>query len=399
LAALVAAVVAAAFFCFAPSSFRGRCTDYTEYYSPVAAAVLNGQGLIMPDAAPATRQPPGYPLTLAGTYWVADALGCDRERAVDWASSAWFVCGVVALWWLTSLLWGQWPAAGVGVLWCTYLPVVSMLGQAGSELPFVPLLFATLGSYWLASRRRTGRWFLLGIAGVGCAVLVQFRPIALGVTGVLGLLLLAQRGTRFPTRLVSAAVFAVGFLLGVGPWEIWLYRQCGEVVPLSTNGPRSMYDGLTFAVRNSADDRSSIALPAGVVDLQRALDADWQSGRAATTGGLVSAFARHAADSPAAAVELLVIKAARCWYGTDSRRHETVLLLLAIPYALIVVPAVIRALSSGGAGRAFSVLVLGVVICNWVMATVVLSIFRYMVPTVGLLFALTPALLPRARLH
>ena len=400
-AGLLAGFVAAVFFCSAPESVRGaRSTDYVEYYRPVADSILSGRGLTLPNGAPATRYPPGYSLTLAATYSLADLIGCDRESAVNAASSIWFVLGAICLWRLGSPIWGRWPALVPSILWCTYLPAISMLGQAGSELPFVPLLFAVVGLFRNTARKPTVGWALMFLVGIGCAGLMLIRPIALGLTCAFGGFLLLQRNVTVRARLSAIAALALGAGIGIGPWEAWLHDQCGGIKILSTNGPASVYDGLTFAVRDSAQlDRSSIDLPAEVIELQRDLDEDWRSGRAVTVGGLLSALARHSAERPLAVVELTAIKAARCWYGTDSRRHEQFLLLLGLPYALTFLVAAVRAIRAGGDVRMFALLVITVVFFNWAMVILVLSILRYMVPAIGLMLAVTPGLLSGRNMH
>lgn len=394
LAGLLAAGTAVAFFGLAPESVRrARATDYTLAYRPVAETVVGGGGLMTPDGVPATKYPPGYSLLLAGTYWAADRLGWDREAAVDGASGGWFVLGAVALWGLASLVWGRWPAVGAAALWCLYPPAVVLLGQAGSELPFIPVLFATLTVFWVAARRPSPGWRPMAAAGAGCAALMLLRPIALGLPAVLGLYLLAFRaGGGRVDRLRAAAVLGLAAAAGVAPWQAHLYAVTGRVAPLSTNGPANIYIGLTFAVREDPD-RAAVALPAGVLEVQRQVDADWQGRPDRTEGALLAALARAAADRPAAVAQLVAVKAARCWYATDSRRHETALALLGLPYAAVVAVAAVRTARRGGSrGRAFLALVAAVVLYNWLMATLALSILRYMVPAIGLLFALVPAL-------
>src|SRR5438445_11679948 len=38
----------------------------------------------------------------------------------------------------------------------------------------------------------------------------------------------------------------VAYLLLISPWEVWAWRVSGHCIPLCTNGPNALTDGLTF---------------------------------------------------------------------------------------------------------------------------------------------------------
>jgi hypothetical protein len=97
--------------------------------------------------------------------------------------------------------------------------------------------------------------------------------------------------------------------------------------------------------------------------------------------------------SPSAVATLVAIKAARSWYATDSHRREVAVAAVQAVYLVLVVAGAGLAWRRGPAARRLTWLVAGLALYFWVMTISVLSIARYMVPAMGLLFLLTAPLL------
>jgi hypothetical protein len=156
---------------------------------------------------------------------------------------------------------------------------------------------------------------------------------------------------------------------------------------LSEGGVPSIRDGLTFAT-NLKGYRQGVWVPADVRTVMKNIQAGYQELH--TMGDVASALTEQARQHPAAVAKLFLLKAARSWYATDTQRREGYLMLIQAIYLLPVMVGVGVAWRMGGNARLLVLFVVPLTVYFWAMTIVVLSIVRYMVPAMGLLFLLTP---------
>jgi hypothetical protein len=90
-------------------------------------------------------------------------------------------------------------------------------------------------------------------------------------------------------------------------------------------------------------------------------------------------------------MKLLLLKLARSWYGTDSQRFEKPTLFIQLAYLALVAWGIWSAWKPGGLDRVFLIGALLIVGYFWGMTFMALSILRYMVPVIALLFVLVGA--------
>jgi 4-amino-4-deoxy-L-arabinose transferase-like glycosyltransferase len=175
-------------------------------------------------------------------------------------------------------------------------------------------------------------YFIGGIL-IGLARLV--RPIALLVGIILGGLVFVRRlNENRRGRLVLLLIFLCGLLIPVLPWEIWAYHQAGEVILLSSNGPRSIMDGLTFAV-NSKGYRADFQSPGAVETVMADLDA--QGYRLDSCPAILKTAWVKLQQQPVGMVQLFILKALRGWYAMDSGRGEIQTLIIQILYLILLI--------------------------------------------------------------
>ena len=387
LAALGAGAVALIFLALLPASSRANdSADYTEFYRPVAQALLAGDGLEIGGAL-AARYPPGFPAALAV------AIGFGRLLALpeDFAVSLLGLAGFVATAWTLCRLGGvcHSPAAGLfaAVGFALYPPHLFLVKQPNSELVFLPLLLFGGELLW---RSRAGELRLAGAAGVVFGLAALVRPIALLLfLPLAAFLLLFSRPARASRRLALAAALAAGQLLTMAPWALQLRATYGHFVPLSTGGRLSMLDGLTIAAKK---DRPPPPLPAAVVALNREIAAARPQLR--SPGDIFAFLAAKAQQEPGAVAGLLLVKLSRSFYATDSLRYEKALLALQLPFLLLAAAAWTAAWrwQPLEPWRPLAALCLLVLLYFLAMTVLVLSILRYLVPALALLFLLFGAL-------
>ncbi len=392
-----ASVLAAlAFRLAAPASlFAGEVTDYVHFYHPVARHLLAGQGLVDRTGHFPVRYPPGYPVLLAGVFWVADGLHVSEGTAVAAFNLLCMGLASVLVFLLARSIWGTLPGLAAALLWLTYPLALWVAARPTAEVPFLPFFFAAVLVFWRAFQANRPGWLPFAAAGVLWGGAMLIRPAALGLGPVMAGVTVADGIRRsLCRRFAQATAILVGGLLMVLPWETLAYARTGQIIVLSTGGVPGIRDGLTFAV-HEGKGRTPIRVPVGVEAVQRAVLARYDELRSA--GDIVAVLADQMRERPLGVAELFAIKAARSWYGTDSQAHDSLVLLVQLPYLAVILWGSRSAFRQGGAARRLAVLVWLVALYSWGMTILVLSIVRYMLPAVGLLFALAPGVLRLTR--
>ena len=395
---VLAVVVAALFWSLLPAAYReNQSTDYTSSYEPVARAILAGRGITDAAGEVATRYPPGFSLLLAGTWALGRAVGLSDAAALLALRLLCAGLSAVLLYALARLVWPVAAALLVGVVWAGYPFFLWITKQPNSEVPFIPVFFAALFVFWLAVLRRPRAWPLYLSAGALAGAAMLIRPAAVGLGVVLAVLaLLLARPVSRRARLGLAALLLLGNTLVVAPWLGGVYVATGEIIPLSTGGTVTLKDGLTFLVVEK-EYRQVVAVDADVAALQ----SEYQRRRSemSSTGDLLAVVLDEARQTPLAFARFALIKAARSWYGIDSRTFEGPTLALQAAYLLLIV---------WGSGAVFLTrfrsavdqpddlrrMVAGnwlIVTYFWVMTMTAVPLLRYMLPVMGPLFVALPA--------
>ena len=380
------------FWAFLSSGFRtDGATDYLVYYEPVARNILNGLGFVRLDGAFAINNPPGYPILLAGVFALARFLGLP-ENLVNLAFI--LLCmglSSVFVFLLSEKIWGTRGGWFSALFFMSYPFLLWLTKQPSSEVPFMAAFYASLYLFWLGVKGQKNTWLLLLLAGMLAGVSMLIRGIAIGIGFLLfGLFLVLRKDTSFKARLLLAIALLLGNFFVILPWQVWVYEQTGLVVSLGTNGVTSIKDGLTFAVE-SKNYRQKIAVPADVADLQNELVSENAS--MDSLGEILRTVGKHFVKEPMPVMKLFMIKAGRSWYGTDSGSMEPAILVIQLFYgvfSLLAILAIWRAHDVQTAG--LLLFVSGFVLYFWLMTILVLSILRYMVPTIGLFAFLIPQL-------
>ncbi len=378
------------FWLFVPGEWTIQANNFRDYYGyfgPVAKNLAAGKGLVTPDGGLAILYPPGYPLMLAALVYLAQWTGTAFPSwvalftltsialsAVLLFNIAWRIAGLRCAW-ITAALWISYPSA----LWLAKQPT--------SDTAFLPFFYGALVLFLplLLDETDSPRAAAGVGAMVGLAVLV--RPIALFVPLLLAPCL-AYYGSResWWLRVRPAAALLAGFVVVLLPWEVWMWGHTGRWILVSTNGPSSVSDGLTQAV-SPRGYREPIHIPMGVRQIMDEARARQLDHRLNTRAEVLVFFRDAARKHPLQFGQLLWWKAKRAWYGTDSQRdEETWLAWTHGLYLLLMIPGVLLLWQGAGVGRRWLAISGLLILYYWAMTVLVLSIVRYMLPAVGLLF-------------
>jgi 4-amino-4-deoxy-L-arabinose transferase-like glycosyltransferase len=355
-------------------------TDFARYYNPVAQNLLSGRGPVLDSGEFGSLYPVGFPMVLAGEYYLSSWLRLDRMLLVAHANVLLMAIACVIVFLIARRLFTPEIAAISAVLWSTCLFNLWLIKQPNSEVPFIPLLLASIYALVLCFEERSARWaaacgFLLGLGAL-------IRPIVLFLPFLLALCALLNRDLKRARRLLIAVFLVGAFALAIAPWEFDLYSHTGHLVPLSTNGASSIFDGLTYSRRAGA---RGVPAPALLVMTDIALHTSGSQ----SAGDILRFVLAEAMAHPGAVAELYALKLARSWYGTDSGLHERPILLLQIFYLGLAAAGLWLISRSFRLRRYYLGLFVVMVFYFWGMAVLALSIVRYLVPAMA--FLLIPA--------
>ena len=371
-----------AFLSVSPSEFATLNMDY----APQVNALLTGTKEF------SARYPPIFPLLLVGLYHLSIALHLQLgvTLAIFIASCTGIGCSLVYV--LARSVWGAGFATLLSaILWSWYIIPLWLTTYPSPETPFILVLVGSVLVFWKAVSAREFVAWRLAIAGVLIGVAMLIRPIALGIGIIFALLFcFLRRDLRTGTRVWLAALLLGANILTILPWEVWVFRQYGKIVPLSTGGAQSTLDGLTYAV--DPHNNRNARIPADVEELQRDILAR-QEVELRSMSAISSYLADEFARRPIAVVKLFALKAANSWYATDSTRYDKYVLILQALFLPLSLLGTWHAWRRGGQARHWAIVVWSITLWLWAMTIVVLSIARYMTPAMALMVTLIPGAL------
>lgn len=288
---------------------------------------------------------PGYPLLLAGLFWMAD-----DEPPVMWARILNAVLGVVAVGGvvlLTGLLFDQKSALLAGVATAVYPGAISTSTFVLSEAPFCPFMLLHL-ALWVMAWKATDKRGQAGLAvgsGVLAGVATLMRPSwLLFVPFAVGLALIGSRQQRVRHAWIGTWL-VIGLVVAMSPWWIRNWRITGSFVPTTLQTGESLYDGLNPQATGASDMR--------FVDRFRTELRQEDASRAAVDGDGVSfeqrldrrmrdAALTWAGENPGQVVRLAGVKFLRMWNiwpNEPSLRNPLFCVIVMLGYAPLLVLA------------------------------------------------------------
>lgn len=387
-------LVTLSFWVILPAHFQiNEQSDYILFYEPVARNLLAGHGLALGDGTPAIRYPPGYSFLLAGLFGLSTLLKIHEEVVLSGFMLLSMGLTSVLVFRFAQCIWGVRPALICSLIWVTYPFALWLTKQPNSEAPFLVMFYAGIYLFWHGLLHKSRSWVVYFVCGLFVGLAMLIRPIALGVGLVMGAILwLVRREAPARLRLLLTSMILLGNLIAILPWEAWLYLNTNRLMVLSSGGVPSIRDGLTFAVTPKGY-RQAIRIPQDVAALMQDIqDVRRHSDKMTSLGSVISVMIEKLRTQPLVVCKLLLLKASRSWYGTDSGRFETPIMLIQVVYLILVLWGTRAAWKQGGIAKYAVMGIWLIVLYFWAMTVSVLSILRYMVPAMGLLFVLTAAL-------
>jgi 4-amino-4-deoxy-L-arabinose transferase-like glycosyltransferase len=363
--------------------------DYTLYYSPVAANLISGKGFMLA-SKPALQYPPGIPLIYAATFWLSDLLAVDREVGIG-ALQAFFVMSSSVLIGLVAIqVFNLRVALVASVLWSTY-PFQLWLAKQHDASPAVTtlLLSAVLLFLLWSDKRRHPLWFGVAMGGIlGIAALIKPFTIALPIV-FMCLAWICDIDVSWRQRSIFSVWVVIAYAFVISPWEVWAWEASGKWIPLCTNGPNALIDGLTFGTVRGL---KQIPMPEAVRALTHDAVVHYQNLK--TTNSIARFLINQARERPIALIELFSLKAVRSWYSSESHSFEGTVAMIQLCYLPLVAFGIRTAWRERRQQRNFVLVTLGVLLYFWAMTVfTALPILRYIVPAISLLLLCAAAVL------
>jgi 4-amino-4-deoxy-L-arabinose transferase-like glycosyltransferase len=373
--------------------------DFVDFYYPVAQNIVAGDGVTL-NGAPALAYPPGYPVIIAGVLQASKALGFSKEFANRLFVMLCYMGCSVLIYLSAGLFWESKTALIISCLW-SCMPLTLFLNKTtSSEQPYMVIFYGCLLLFFTGLRVQRHRIPLFFAIGVLCGIAMLIRPIAIGLGGILIIMLILYRSLKARTKMVLAISIIAGTTMTILPWEGWVFQKTGRIIMLCKGRDSfSIYDGLTFAIssRPFRITGKDVPVPADVrLFMEKTL---LYYGTASSTEDLLTFVTEYAHHQPITVGKLILIKAARSWYGTCSNKFEKQVLIMQMLFLIGLSVAVMQLWRFYPDMRYLLICCIIMVCYFWALTIMVLSIARYMMPVASFLIILFPALWKAKSVH
>lgn len=361
---------------------ENESTDFTGFYRPAAERLADGQGLTVAEAQPALRYPPGYPALLATALVAGDAVGASRDATIDAVTVLTAALAGVLLHLIARRLFDRRHAWAASVLWLAYPLTLWTTKQPNSELPYMVVLYLGVLALLPVLERGTASWARAAGVGALLGLATTIRPAGLAVIPAVAVVLAWRVDGHGGRRIALAGAVTLAALVPVAAATQWMSWGTGTVVVLSDANEINLVEGMTFAVDSPAE-ADALPMPGGLRDF--VIETQAREVELTSPGAGQEHLLDTVRDDPVVAAELVVYKALRSWYGTESFRNEGLIAAAQVVWVGLAVAGGVACCRRGGARRWYVVLVLATTLATWATAIAALSIVRYLVPTLGLM--------------
>lgn len=372
-----------------PSQHAVPGTDYFNCYKPFAQSIIAGNWIFL-DKGSVVCAAPGYPLFIAVILQISNFLNIGELELILVFNIIITALSCCLLFLLADFLFGRKTAIVAAFLWMTYPFNLWFIKNPNTEIVFILLL---LFSTWLyLSSLKKGGLKLLSLAGFIMGLNILFRPIALFLPFLFAIFIFfIERDKALSKKILLVIVFLLFALIPVSFWETAISSATGQFILLSSGGPSSIVDGLTFALKSGAGG-DKVDVPADVLALmERANDSNLNS---------VSKIAKflwgETIHNTGGFLKLICLKLIRSWYATSQKWWEGKILLVQFLYLIPSFFGFVYIWKKCREKKREILLLLAIILYSWFMTVVALSIMRYMIPAMALIiifFAVTANLL------
>ena len=354
-------------------------TDYLEFYKPLSVGILKGEGVPI-QSGYGIRFPIGYPIFLAGTFFIANTLSLPWQQFLIIVNA--FILAVCAgLVFLLGKSVINKPVGFIaGILFASYPFVLWFVKNPHSEVPFLIFFYASMFCFINTLKKKTHIYALC--AGLLLALASYMRAISFFLPALLTpLLYILLKGCTHKKRALIVVFFLGSFIIGVLPWISYVYMLTGKLIPLSSGGPSTIVGGFDLLL-HPGEGGDSLALPKDVVAIIEKM-------QAAGITSITQAFAFLAqalVSEPLTMLKLFGIKITRAWYATAEFWWENVILIVQLCYLIPAMIGLLQAWTQFTKKRRYIIVFLVILAYFWGMAVITAPILRYVIPIMAFVF-------------
>ncbi|MBS1689236.1 MAG: glycosyltransferase family 39 protein [Bacteroidetes bacterium] len=374
---LYAACISILFLLLAPKEYNFIAGDYYLQLNNI----IHGHALRAADGKILDRYPPVIPylfsifFTLSEIfhstpqlfYIIYSVIAISVTTVFVYKTATLFLSQSVSI--IASILFASCPFIQFGIV------------RVASEPTYIMLLYAAIYLLIRAYIKRHHRFSIFMAIGILSGLAMLTRPAGIFFPFLFFLFILIAFSLPLAKRQLFACVLLLSSLLIITPWEFAISRQEGYLVPLSTGGPISIWDGLRF---NNCTHRSPLNLSPQAQRLSDTIATHLNDFNSNTTPFLKQQFRQ----APMTFVRLIGLKSLRAWYGVESqnKRQELFNLILISIYLILAILGTFSYFKNADRQKVYiAIFFLVIILYSWAMTTIVLSILRYMSPVLGLI--------------
>jgi len=356
--------------------------DYIREYEPIADNILQGKGITL-NGRVYPGLSPGFPIFLSGIFVLSQLTGIEKLDLIVVFNVILVALACCFLFLVAKEIFNKKIALISSFLWMTYPFNLWFVKNPNTEVPFIPLLYAGILFYILALKRKDLKFAFLSGITLGLASLV--RPIGIFLPFFLSslLIILLFLKVEFKKKTVFLAIILLaGSLLAISPWVIYSYSKTGGFISFSTRAPEGFIYGATVLVAPVEDETDRAVLPEDVINLIERL----KSENPENISGLFQFIIKELINEPTSFLKLIGLKLARSWYATSQQWWEGKILLVQLFYLIPGFLGLIYIIRNYKDKTRDIIFLLSIIFYFWAMAFFTVSILRYMVPVMGLIF-------------
>jgi hypothetical protein len=383
LSAVVALFAHLLFLLLLPQAWlRNQSSDYSGYYEPVAQSLIAGNGFYL-HTKPALTYPPGIPVLYAAAFWASREVQISEANALRILEGFLLTFSAVLVCFLTMRFFRWKVALLASALWSTYPFHLWLTKQPDATSLFSVLLLTSMLVFFACSCKTQNAVRYGGLLGLILGVTALMKPFSIGLPLVFAALAgVSSISSSRRNRIVFSACLLLTYAATISPWEIWARHVEGHWIPLCTNGANALIDGITFGTERGL---AQVSLPEGARAL--VVDAVTRHPQLKSTRSIAHFVLTKVRQTPRAVLELLLVKAARSWFGNESRTLEgwiASIQFLYLPFLLLGARTVWK--YGDARQKNFALLAIVITAYFWIMTAVTAeAILRYMVPVICLL--------------
>jgi len=296
-------------------------TDAIHDYDPIATNLLKGNGFVVGIGRPDSIRGPGYPLFLSAIYYMF-GRSFIAVRFVQIIIDSITVVLTFILSWIVFARWDRAFIAGI-------ILAIYPLSIYSSNLIAVENLFAftfILSIIFFIMAVKADKIVLYFISGAFLSFTTMVRSTTLLFLIIMGTWLFLFVSIR--KKYIYYFLFlCFGFIITLAPWTIRNYKVFHEFIPTVANGGNNFYAGSSIRYLIPLDAR----IPLKKQEIKGYSQEGIQNKEVSSPNELDAHYWRMGwfnyrntwKDNPLNVLRLLLYKAARFWFATDSGRYQT----------------------------------------------------------------------------